>query len=99
MLSAVSSASCGLEGIGQGDRIILFANGSGPLEANLCGGTWLYDDDTAAELTSLLGAPMAPLPAPAPAPGAADLTAWTIVVALILGAGVAAGAVRYGLDR
>ena len=36
---------------------------------------------------------------PAPAPGAADLTAWTIVVALILGAGVAAGAVRYGLDR
>lgn len=98
MLSAVSSASCGLEGIVQGDRIILFANGSEPLAANLCGGTWLFDDDTAAELTALLGEPTAPTPAPASG-GESDLTMWSVVVALILGAGAAAGAARYVLDR
>lgn len=65
--SASNGASCGLEGVTVGQRLLLFAqrtdtmlpslSGSTPWAASLCGGTGPLTEQAAADVTKLLGSP------------------------------------------
>lgn len=100
VLSAVSGASCGLEGIDEGAVIALFSKEDGDAwRSNLCDGTGPMTDAVEAELTAALGEPtkvtaMADT-APAPQEEPANRSAWLVGglaaagIALIALAGVA----------
>lgn len=107
-----SSASCGLDGLAPGTRIILFARHSdlmgAPLEgwgSLLCDGTGTFDQATADELTSALGAPKAPLPEPlegdaTPRSSAMAMPGGMLIpLAGTLGIALLAGAVSYLRQR
>ncbi len=55
--SAVSGASCGLEGVEEGGRYVVFAHreASGTLSASLCGGTRPVTSEVLAETTAAAG--------------------------------------------
>lgn len=75
--SAAFGASCGLEGIEEGDEIVLFAQAEGPRwTANLCGGTAPGTPDLVASVTAHLGAGT-PIPAVTPSPTAPSTPAAT----------------------
>lgn len=78
--SAVSGASCGLEGLETGTRYLVFATGDpGRLEAGLCGGTGPVGDELPASYERVLGAGHAPDGSPGSPPGS------TAIAALVAG--------------
>lgn len=63
VLSADSGASCGLEGVEEGGRYVVFADRSGgELWASLCGGTAPADPRLLDEVVAASGPPQAPDP-------------------------------------
>lgn len=63
VLSADSGASCGLEGIEEGGRYVVFADRSGDeLWASLCGGTAAADPALVAEVEAVTGPALDPDP-------------------------------------
>jgi hypothetical protein len=58
--SAVSGASCGLEGMRTGSRYVVFATSDAGLWANLCGGTRLLRPAVARQLDRVVGPARAP---------------------------------------
>jgi hypothetical protein len=58
--SAVSGASCGLEGMRSGSRYVVFATRDDGLWANLCGGTRLLRPAVARQLDRVVGPARAP---------------------------------------
>ena len=70
VLSAMSGASCGLEGIRTGDRYVVFADQGrgGDLWASLCGGTAPWSAELEAEVVAAAGAGTPPDAVPAEPP-------------------------------
>lgn len=62
--SAVSGASCGLEGMRSGSRYVVFATRDDGLWANLCGGTRLLGPAVARQLDRVVGPARAPTTEP-----------------------------------
>ena len=111
--SAVSGASCGLEGVEAGRSYVFFTqNGGDGLEANLCGGTSLVTGERAPQVEAVTGAgtavtarpavQAAPAPTHAAAPQASVPTTALAVLA-VLGAlalgGIVLGIVRWRRSR
>lgn len=71
VLSAVSGASCGLEGVRVGQRYLVFADHGrgGDLWASLCGGTAPWSADLEADVVAAAGPGTAVPPSVAPAGG------------------------------
>ncbi|MFT3888131.1 MAG: hypothetical protein QM713_08225 [Arachnia sp.] len=93
--SAADGAACGIEGIAEGNTIILFASHEDSVwRTNLCSGTGLHSDTLAGELTAALGSPtqIEPVPEPSGLPGG-----MTIPLLIIGASGLLAGAI--GLRR
>lgn len=93
VLSAVSGASCGLEGVGVGERYVLFATAGrgGELWAGLCGGTAPWSAELEAEVVAAAG-PGTAVPPTASTAGtetpAAEGGFLAVPVALAAGAGL-----------
>lgn len=93
--SAASGASCGIEEVGVGDEILLFADGSsGNWTASLCSGTAKLNSTKLAELTKELGQGTAPAPGAAPNAGGPQSQSrrWALPlagVAVLVGLGLA----------
>lgn len=83
VLSAVSGASCGLEGVRVGGRYVVFAaqGRGGALWASLCGGTAPWSADLEADVVAAAGPGAAPVAEPAepaePAASPDDMAAGT----------------------
>ena len=69
VLSAMSGASCGLEGVRTGDRYVVFADQGrgGDLWASLCGGTAPWSADLEADVVAASGPGVVAPPSAAPA--------------------------------
>lgn len=96
-VSAQSGASCGLEGITEGQDLLLFARlGEGDrLTASLCGGTSAASEALVAEITALLGEGTVPIDT-GEQPASA-LPGWILPVTI--GAVIAAGVVTVLVRR
>lgn len=93
VLSAGSGASCGLEGVDEGGRYVVFADRSGQeLWAGLCGGTAVADAGFVAEVEAAAGPPRQPEPEAEPTlgPDGGGLAA-PVAVAAALGVALLAG--------
>lgn len=102
------SASCGLDGLAPGMRIILFAGHTdligGPVDgwsSLLCDGTGQFTQATADDLTAAIGEPTAPLPDPVdgdttPRTSSVGVPGGMLIpLAVTLGVALAAGAASF----
>lgn len=95
--SALSGASCGLEGIQQGQDLLLFATEAADgLTSSLCSGTSVATEEQVAALTDLLGEPAAPVGGAAVPEVTGAGGGWLLPagIAVVAGVGVVAVYVR-----
>jgi hypothetical protein len=88
--TAVSGASCGLEGMRSGSRYVVFATRDDGLWANLCGGTRLLRPAVARQLDRVVG------PARAPTTGPTQVSAGSVASAGTAAADASAAAEAAG---
>lgn len=95
--SALSGVSCGLEGIQQGQDLLLFATVEGDaLTSSMCSGTAVATEEQVAALSELLGDPAAPVGGAAVPEVTGSGGGWLLPagIAVVAGLGVAAVYVR-----
>lgn len=91
--SALSGASCGLEGVEEGHDILLFAKlEAGQATTTLCSGTSAATEERVAEVTDLLGEPTVPASAESvpEVPGSESGWIFPAAIAVLAGLGVVA---------
>jgi len=96
-MSYLDGASCGLEGLQQGQDLLLFAiDGEGGLGASSCGGTTVATEEQVAALTDLLGDPAPPVGGAAVPEVTGSGGGWLLPagIAVVAGIGVVAVYVR-----